>query len=275
MKYNDVYIEFNNFYYECLNIIRNNAKNIKRYEEFLNEIVNKNINIDRIIYKKIIDDYEKVCIDDKEVLLLPMGLINNNVGSRFINSNYKGVNGRFRLNEFHELFLYEKKFVPFYYPNDTRKINLDNFKEICKSYIEHYKLLKEYWSEADFYKMLLELKYLSVKYAYNEGTKEIFAVGFFGASVRNGAGGKALTNTELYVLPQFRGLGIAQKMVGLSLDLAKKDSIENFDSITYRIMDNDALKFWEKIGASVSGLIHIEGNVDEMLNKIYKKENKK
>ena len=82
---------------------------------------------------------------------------------------------------------------------------------------------------------------MSVKYAIDLKSKEIFAIGFFGASVREGAGGKALTNAELYVMPEFRKLGIAQKMVSLSFDLAQNDGIKSFDSITYRVQNHDAL----------------------------------
>ncbi len=57
-------------------------------------------------------------------------------------------------------------------------------------------------------------------------------------------------------------------MVGLTFELAKSGGIENFDSITYRVPNHDALAFWQGIGAFVRGLFHIEGNISEMLDQI-------
>lgn len=105
-------------------------------------------------------------------------------------------------------------------------------------------------------------------------TGEVFAIGFFGALVKNGAGGKALTDAELYVMPEFRKMGIAKRMVGLTFELAKNDGIDNFDSVTYRVQSCDALSFWQKIGASVTGLTHIEGSISEIIENIDNSNNK-
>ncbi len=115
-----------------------------------------------------------------------------------------------------------------------------------------------------FYQMVKELKFLSVKYAQDIETKEIFAIGFFGAYIRNGATGECLTNAELYVMPEFRRKGIAKKLVGLTFDRALEKNIYEFDSITYRLPNQDALSFWQSVGAEVSGLYHIEGNIEQM-----------
>lgn len=111
---------------------------------------------------------------------------------------------------------------------------------------------------------------MSIKYAEDLETGEVFAIGFFGTLVKNGAGGKSLTDAELYVMPEFRNKGIAKKIVGLTFELAKNVGIENFDSITYRVQTCDALAFWQKVGASVTGLTHIEGNIPEIIDVIDK-----
>ena len=64
-------------------------------------------------------------------------------------------------------------------------------------------------------------------------------------------------------------------MIALSFDLARSEGIENFDSITYRIQNQDSLSFLQGIGAKVSGLVHIEGNILEILEKLEKSNNVK
>lgn len=270
MEYTDVYANFNSSFHYYLDMIANSKT--EREQNFIQECINKGIDFNTCLYKKLIDDYNDLTINGRKVQLLPMGLRNSVINMTLIN-NDKHYYHRGSVCIYRGILLDKPKFVPFYYPdNDLEVVQLENLKKLCSSYIAHYQnTLGEIWSEKDFYTMFSSLKYLSVKYAKDTATGEIFAIGFFGANIRNGAGGLALTNAELYVMPEFRGLGIAKKMVGLTFDLAKNDGIENFDSITYRVPDNDALTFWQSIGASVSGLIHIEGNLSDMLNSIDKK----
>lgn len=164
-------------------------------------------------------------------------------------------------------------FAPLYYPDSLNRRDsvlnkidrfeiADNFHKIGSSYIEHYKnVLGEEWSYEDFCKRLEDLKYLTVKYARDNETGEIIAIDFFGANVCHGDGRDYLTNAELYVMPEFRGKGIARKLVYLSFELAKQDGILNFDSLTYRVQNNDPLAFWQSVGAETSGLYHIVGDV--------------
>lgn len=275
MNFKEESAELNNFYYSCLNnIIRRAQDDITGLDAKFLDTCKKNgvTDLSSIIYKKTVDDLEMVNNDFGKFTLLPMGLINSNIPTKFIDKNYAGAQGSYRLNNFYEMFAKDPKYVPFYYPNDSDTPSKDTLSKLCSSYIKHYKeSLGEEWSEEDFYNMFSSLKYLSVKYAKDEVTGEVFAVGFFGASIREGAGGKALTNAELYVMPEFRHMGIAKKMVGLTFEQAKNDGIENFDSITYRVTNNDSLAFWQGVGASVSGLIHIEGNIPEMVETISKK----
>lgn len=270
MKFKEVYTEFNEFYYSRLNDIVSSASkgNNSRYVEFLKEINEKKIDLGKILHKKLIDDYEETEINSKKFGLLPMGIRNSNI-PRYFRKNEKNTKaGKYgNLNDFREMFLKEADWRPIYY--HSRDSLKQTFRRICDSYIDHYKKsLNEVWSEDDFYARLSDLKYLSVKYAIDLETEEIFAVGFLGALIKNSAGGKALTDAELYVMPELRNMGIAKKMVGLTFELAKNDGIENFDSITYRIQSCDALSFWQRIGASVTGLTHIEGNIPDIVEII-------
>lgn len=272
MEFKEVYTGFNDFYYYRLNDIINCASNDgnSRYVDFLREINEKEIDLDKILYKKLADDYEETEINFKKFKLLPMGLKNHNIPGFFVSKKGSTKAGKYgNLNTFRDMFLREADWNPIYYhSNDSLK---QTFGKICNSYIEHYKNnLNEVWSEEDFYARISDLGYLSVKYAEDLETGEIFAIGFFGALIKNSAGGKALTDAELYVMPEFRNMGIAKRMVGLTFELAKKDGIENFDSITYRVQSCDALSFWQRVGASVTGLTHIEGNISDIIENIDK-----
>lgn len=272
MNYKDEYTKFNDYYEKRLKGIYEQANGDPNgvYAEFLNTCEDEGIDLHTALYKRQIDDYEEVNIASRKYLLLPMGFINSNIPADFVNESYHGGT-HIGLNYWRNVFLTDPKFAMFYYPNDLRSIDFDTLKHVCASYIEHYQnTLNEHWSEKDFFARLEELKYLAVKYAMDIETKEIFAVGFFGTLVKSGAGGNAVTDGELYVMPQFRKLGIAKKLVGLSFELARMNGIENFDSVTYQVQTQDALAFWNSVGAEVSGLIHIEGNIPEMIDKINK-----
>lgn len=271
MEYKDVYTNFNDFYYDRLKDIINDGN---RYIDFLKEIREKNIDLTKVIYIKLIDEDEEIKVNSKQFRLLPMGIKNNSIPSYFIEGTEMKVAGKYgNLNVFKNMFLHETQWVSLYYHSKNQLKQV--FQKVCNSYIEHYrKNLNEVWSEKDFYSRLLDLKYLSVKYAEDLETGEIFAIGFFGTLEKNSAGGKALTDAELYVMPEFRNMGIAKRMVGLTFELAKTDGIENFDSITYRVQSCDALSFWERIGALVTGLTHIEGNISEIIEIISSKKNK-
>lgn len=280
MEFKEIYTDFNDFYYYRLNDMIKSAREDSNSlsAKLLNKLKEKEIDLSNVLYKKLVDDYEEVNIESQKIGLLPMGFINTNIPNYFIKKDVFKAGRYGNGNTFDKMFLQKPNFIPIYYPEEISKPLKSSFKKVCSSYIEHYKKsLDEEWSEEEFYAMLSELKFLSVKYAIDLETKEIFAVGFFGAAIRNGAGGKSLTNAELYVMPEFRNMGIAKKMVGLTFELAKENNIENFDSITYRVQSCDALTFWQKVGASVSGLTHIEGNIPNMIETIDKsnKQNKR
>ena len=197
-----------------MNTIKENAINNPNSHNagFLNSCFKKGIDFATVIHKKIIDDYEKIEINSRKYQLLPMGVINDNLSDEFINPEYIAASGYFSINQFRRNILDEPDFRLFYYPNDIKKPEISTFRRICESYKKHYQEnLEEIWNDENFYQMIADLNYLSVKYAIDLETKEIFAIGFFGAYIRNVSGGQSLTNAELYVMPEFRHRGIAKK----------------------------------------------------------------
>ncbi len=271
MKYIDQEADWNEnfkkYYLSCMERVEFDKKFNR--ETTMTRLVKKyifgeKVDFNKIIYKKLVDEEETIITGDKKYTLLPMGLRKGAIPPSFVGANKPDkhilmIDGRFQ-----EIII-GKKFSLFYYPDDKNEPDFSCFDRVCQSYINHYQeALGEKWSKERFYNMIKNLKYLSVKYAKDEETGEIFAIGFFGAYLRDGAEGPCLTNAELYVMPEFRGMGIAKRLVGLTFDEALKAGIKDFDSITYREIGNDALSFWESIGAVVSGLYHIEGDIIEM-----------
>lgn len=248
MKYTEEYANFNGFYYDCLDSIIKKASCSpdNHHAKFLKDCEKNNIDFEKVVHKKFIDNYQDIETSSGKYMLLPLYLINLNVPRYFIKENSKRVNGRYRIATLRNMFFQKTDFKIHHY---SKQLDKGALSCICNSYIKYYKeSLSEEWAEKEFYKMLSELEYLSMKYAIDNETNEIFVVGFFGAYVRSGAGGQTLTNGELYVMPEFRNLGIAKKLVGVTFDMAKESGIDNFDSITYRIKNQDSLAFWESIG---------------------------
>lgn len=211
-----------------------------------------------IPYEVIVGEEEIIDLGGHSFVLLPVGNYKKTLKDLVI-KGYKAQRGcgPSRLKE-----RLKAKFEPII-------IKDADFRSICDSYINHYKnVLREEWSSGDFQKRVTELKYRTHKYARDSRTNKIIVVGFFGANIADGAGGQYLTNAELYVLPQFRGRGIAKELVRQSFDLAYSDGIRSFDSLTYRVTDHNPLKFWQSINAETTELIHIAGDIGEMLERL-------
>lgn len=212
-----------------------------------------------IVYKRVFGEEQTVQLGDNKYTLLPIGNINSRLQgildgriprSRGTNS----ISGACRI--------LKSKLEPITVKNA-------NMEPIKSSYISHYKnVLGEEWSTDDFFNRLNSLSYRTYKYARDEKTGKIFIVGFFGAQIASGAGGKYLTNAELYVLPHFRGRGIATELVNQSFQLAHEDGIDGFDSLTYKVQGYNPLQFWRNIGANNTELYHISGSINEMINSM-------
>lgn len=229
---------------------------MKPVRDFLNE---KNIqSIEDTPYEVIFGEEKIVDLGGHEFVLLPVGNYKQNLKT-LVRKGYQARRG----NSHSAL---ERSLCENFEPIIIKDAD---FRSICDSYISHYKnVLGEEWSSGDFKKRITGLKYRTHKYARDTQTNKIIVVGFFGANIADGAGGQYLTNAELYVLPQFRGRGIAKELVRQSFDLAYEDGIRSFDSLTYRVTDYNPLKFWESINAETTELIHIAGDIGEMLEKL-------
>lgn len=244
------------------NVIPENAmqKLMLHNEKYVLTFLKEN-NIKRIQdipYEVIFGEEEIVDLGGNSFVLLPVGNYKHRLKSLVI-EGYQANSGCGPSTLMRRL---ESKFEPII-------IKDADFRSICDSYISHYKnVLGEEWSSGDFKKRITGLKYRTHKYARDTQTNKIIVVGFFGANIADGAGGQYLTNAELYVLPQFRGRGIAKELVRQSFDLAYEDGIRSFDSLTYRVTDYNPLKFWQSINAETTELIHIAGDIGEMLEKL-------
>lgn len=107
MEFKDVYTEFNDFYYYRLKDIVSSAdeRGKDRYVEFLKEIDDQNIDLDKILYEKLMDDYEDVEINSRVFRLLPLGIRNRNVPEYFICDEKRKVAGRYgSLDVFETMF---------------------------------------------------------------------------------------------------------------------------------------------------------------------------
>ena len=230
----------------------------KLYKPEIMEVLSKRLGINAadIVYERVFGEEKDVQVNGKEYTLLPIGNRNEYVQTMLDNPNHRN-RGNNSLSGAERILT--SKLVPIKYDADVDPIR--------DSYISHYKeTLGEVWSNEDFNARISSLSYLTFKYAVDKETGRIFIVGFFGVQVATGAGGKYLTNGELYVLPEFRGMGIATELVHQTLGLAHEDGIENFDSLTYSVPGNDSLSFWKNIGADSTELYHIAGSVSEMLD---------
>lgn len=231
----------------------------KLYTPDFMQILSKELgqNAEDIIYKKIFGEEENVQVNGKKYTIFPIGNINTRVQG-ILDGRIPRSRGTDSISG--ALRILTSKLVPI-------RINEASVKQIRDSYISHYHdSLGEDWSNDDFDNRLNSLSYVTYKYARDEETNEVFVVGFFGVQIATAAGGKYLTNGELYVLPEFRGRKIATELIHQTLSLAHEDGIDNFDSLTYSVPGSDSLRFWENIGANDSGLYHISGSVSEMLN---------
>lgn len=234
-----------------------NQAQVEKYSKLIG------MNLGEYIYKITFGEEVIHMVGEKEYTLLPIGNINKIIQKR-IRKETPHARGSDSISGVEQII--REKLQPI-------TIKGANIAYIRDSYIKHYqKVLGESWSEKDFDDRLDSLRYRTYKYAVDNETGATFVVGFFGAQIATGAGGKYLTNAELYVLPEFRGEGIATELVGQSLELALEDGIEGFDSLTYRVQGYNPLKFWEDIGAECTELYHIAGDIRNMSEKIKLKQ---
>lgn len=240
----------------------------KLYDPEFMQILSQQLgqNAEEIIYKIVFGEEEATQVEGKNYTIFPIGNINTRIQG-ILDGQIPRTRGTDSISG--AIRILTSKLEPI-------RLKGASFDRIRDSYISHYRdSLGEEWSVEDFNNRLNSLSYVTYKYARDEETGEILVVGFFGVQIATAAGGKYLTNGELYVLPEFRGRKIATELVHQTLDLANEDGIENFDSLTYSVPGANPLEFWEKIGANDTGLYHIAGSVSEMLDNTTERSNKK
>lgn len=151
---------------------------------------------------------------------------------------------------------------------------------ISEAYADHYNNagLDEHWTKEDVERMLKwhrgqSLGHLFlVKWARDIDTNEEFPVGFFTTYQKPYSGGTILWDGELFVLPEYRRYGIGTELVEASFQIGSELGIDFFESLTYEDENGFPLKFWQEIGVDSSDLIHICGNIPEMISNIQKKK---
>ncbi len=147
---------------------------------------------------------------------------------------------------------------------------------LAEPYARHYNEagLDEHWSNEDVINMLnWHLKqnlghFFLVKWARDVQTGEEFPIGFITAYLKPYQSGAMLWDGEIFVLPEFQKYGVGSELFQGLLTLAKKQNVELFEALTYRDENGFPCKLWEKYGAQTSDLVHIHGEVDEMLSKV-------
>lgn len=157
-----------------------------------------------------------------------------------------------------------------------RRSNDNAIKAIAPAYADHYNNsgLDEHWSVEDAENMMhwhygQSLgRFFFVKWARNMASGEEFPVGFITAYAKPYQSGKILWDCELFVVEEYRRYGIGRELIKALLLTAESSGIHLFEALTYKAENEHPYKMWEKYGASATDLIHISGEVEEMLEKI-------
>ncbi len=123
--------------------------NILQYVE--KYIIEENFDFSQVVYKKLVDQEESIEIKGKYYKLLPMGLRNRGIPTRFVGNNkftYSSLKDRVL-----DSIVRSETYDIFYYPDDKETPDWTLFDKICKSYIKHYQeSLGEQWTESFFIK---------------------------------------------------------------------------------------------------------------------------
>lgn len=156
--------------------------------------------------------------------------------------------------------------------------------QLAGAYAEHYNNanLGEHWTKEEVIRMLewqmgqSNNELFMIKWAKEVGTENEFPIGFFCAYAKPYNGGSILWDGELFVLPEYRRYGIGTELTEALFTKAMSMGIDVLEALTYEDNNGYPLKFWQKIGANTSDLIHIYGNINEMLSNLEEeKENHK
>lgn len=155
--------------------------------------------------------------------------------------------------------------------------------QLAQAYADHYNNadLGENWTTEEVEDMLnWQLgqslgRYFLVKWARDLEDGREFPVGFFCAYTKPYQSGKMLWDGELFVLPEYRRLGIATELTQALFTIAKSAGVEFFESLTYEDEEGYPLKFWQRLGVKDSDLIHMYGDTDTVLSNIEENNGRK
>ena len=157
-----------------------------------------------------------------------------------------------------------------------RRSHENAIKLIAEAYANHYNQagINEQWTKEEVENMLNWLlgqsagRFFFVKWARDVVTNEEFPVGFVTAYAKPFQGGNMLWDGEIFVLPEYQRYGLGTELTKVLLLAAQKVGINLFEALTYEDEKGYPLKLWEKYGATKSDLIHIYGEINEMLTQI-------
>lgn len=167
--------------------------------------------------------------------------------------------------------------------NDPRLRRRDEMaiELLAQPYADYYNNagLGEHWSSLDAKKMLYWQKGQSlgdffVKWARNVQTKEEFLIGVFSIYEKPYQSGKILWDGELFVLPEYLNYGIAKDLIEAVFTIVAASGVHTFESLTYEDEHGFPLKMWKKFGVTTTDLIHISGEVDQILSNVRKPREK-
>ncbi len=166
--------------------------------------------------------------------------------------------------------------------NDPR-IRMSNdvaIPQLAQAYADHYNNagLGEHWTTEEVETMLKwQLgqslgRYFLIKWAMDLESNKEFPIGFFCAYAKPYQGGQMIWDGELFVLPEYRKVGIGTELTQALFTIAKSSGVDFFESLTYEDENGYPLKFWQKLGVNSDDLIHIYGETEKILSNI--EENK-
>lgn len=147
---------------------------------------------------------------------------------------------------------------------------------LAESYADHYNSagIDEHWTREEVEEMMNWQygqslgRFFFVKWGREVETQKEFPVGFVSAYSKPFQGGNMLWDGEIFVLPEYQKYGIGTELHTVLLGAAKASGIKFFEALTYEDENGYPFKLWDKYGVSRSDLIHIYGEVEEMLTKV-------
>ncbi len=150
-----------------------------------------------------------------------------------------------------------------------RSIRKTDLKETAIIYKESFNKsgFKEHWTNNSALKFI-EYWFDRQQDLFFIAIKDNKIVGGIVSSIKPWWGGLTLVDTELFIDPKNQGQGIGKLLLKRHL----KEALDKYKVRYAEALTTDKTKFplswYKKIGFESSGLIHLEGTVKEILNKL-------